>query len=217
MVAEVGVVWASDTAAEVLGVQGFPAMMDAEQFIVDHNEANVITQSFGAAEETFGTPQSLLNLRHAFISAAANGVTVLASSGDGGSSNAAKTPVNHPGTFPFPTGGGLARPPRATGAGGPYLSPTPAPGRGADTTDPPAECRSPANPGVREYGWIASGGGFSHIFTKPSYQDTLPAGSPPIRSMRGRPDVGYNAKCHTRGPGYATPPRDAERRPALPP
>ena len=68
-------------------MQGFPAMMNAEQFIVDHHEANVITQSFGAAEETFGSTQSLLNLRHAFISAAANGVTVLASSGDGGTAN----------------------------------------------------------------------------------------------------------------------------------
>ena len=65
--------------AETLGVQGFPAMMNAEQFIVDHHEATVISQSFAAAEETFGSTQSLLNLRHAFISAASNGVTVLGS------------------------------------------------------------------------------------------------------------------------------------------
>ena len=65
--------------AETLGVQGFPAMMNAEQFIVDHHEATVISQSFAAAEETFASTQSLLNLRHAFISAASNGVTVLGS------------------------------------------------------------------------------------------------------------------------------------------
>ncbi len=88
--------------AEVLGVQGFPAMMNAEQFIVDHHEANVITQSFGAAEETFGSTQSLLNLRHAFISAAANGVTVLASSGDGGTANPGKTPDQAPQDDPVP-------------------------------------------------------------------------------------------------------------------
>jgi subtilase family serine protease len=29
--------------AETLGVQGFPAMMNAEQYIVDHHEATVIT------------------------------------------------------------------------------------------------------------------------------------------------------------------------------
>ena len=73
--------------AETLGVQGFPAMMKAEQFIVDHHEATVISQSFAAAEETFPSTQSLLNLRHAFISAAGNGVTVLGTSGDGGTAN----------------------------------------------------------------------------------------------------------------------------------
>ena len=63
--------------AETLGVQGFPAMMNAEQYVVDHHEANVITQSFGAAEETFGGTQSLLNLRHAFTSAAANNLSLI--------------------------------------------------------------------------------------------------------------------------------------------
>src|SRR4051794_4697793 len=70
--------------AETLGVQGLPQMMAAEQYVVDHHLAQVISQSFGTAEEAFGSPQSLLNLRHAFESAAANDVTVLASSGDGG-------------------------------------------------------------------------------------------------------------------------------------
>src|SRR4029079_7973206 len=78
--------------AETLGVQGFPAMMNAEQYIVDNKLATVITQSFGSAEAAFASTQSLLNLRHAFISAAATGVTVLASSGDGGSANPMKTP-----------------------------------------------------------------------------------------------------------------------------
>ena len=81
--------------AETQGVQGFPAMMDAEQFIVDNHQATVISQSFGAVEQGFGSTQSLLNLRHAFISAAANGVTVLASSGDGGTANSKKTPVKN--------------------------------------------------------------------------------------------------------------------------
>jgi hypothetical protein len=51
-------------------------MINAEQYIVYHHEATVISQSFAAAEETFASTQSLLNLRHAFVSAAANGVTV---------------------------------------------------------------------------------------------------------------------------------------------
>jgi subtilase family serine protease len=66
--------------AETLGVQGFPLMMNAEQYVIDHHLANVISQSFASAEEGFSSTQSLLNLRHAYISAAANGVTVLGSS-----------------------------------------------------------------------------------------------------------------------------------------
>jgi subtilase family serine protease len=89
--------------AETQGVQGLPAMMDAEQFIVDNHQATVISQSFGSTEEAFDSTQSLLNLRHAFISAAANGVTVLASSGDGGTANPGKTPVPNPSIVPFPT------------------------------------------------------------------------------------------------------------------
>src|SRR5204862_5728503 len=92
--------------AETLGVQGFPLMMNAEQYVIDHHLANVISQSFGSAEEAFNSTQSLLNLRHASISAAANGVTVLASSGAGGSANIIKTPVAKGGTTaPFPTVG----------------------------------------------------------------------------------------------------------------
>ena len=52
--------------AETLGVQGFPAMMKAEKFVIDHHQATVISQSFASAEEAFPSTQSLLNLRDAF-------------------------------------------------------------------------------------------------------------------------------------------------------
>ena len=191
--------------AETLGVQGFPAMMNAEQFIVDNHQATVITQSFGAAEESFNSTQSLLNLRHAFISAAASGVTVLASSGDGGSANTKKTPVKNPVTLPFPTVGWPASDPLVTGVGGTYLCTDPTTGMGVDTTDPPANCQLSANPDSnREIGWIDSGGGFSHIFAKPGYQDTLPAGSTSIGATRGVPDVAFQASSRTGPLVYAT-------------
>src|SRR6516165_2163379 len=151
--------------AETLGVQGFPAMMNAEQYIVDHGEATVISQSFAAAEETFSGAQSLQNLRHAFISAADNGVTVLGSSGDGGTANNYFTPVKHPRPIPFPSVEWPASDPLVTGVGGTYLCTDPTTGTGVDTTDPPANCQPAANPtSAREIGWIASGGGFSHVF-----------------------------------------------------
>jgi subtilase family serine protease len=153
--------------AETQGVQGFPAMMNAEQFIVDNHQATVITQSFGAVEEGFGSTQSLLNLRHAFVSAAANGVTVLASSGDGGSANSKKTPVKNPTMLPFPTVNWPASDPLVTGVGGTYLCTDPTTGTAVDTVDPPVNCQPPSNAqSNREIGWIDSGGGFSHVFAR---------------------------------------------------
>jgi len=194
--------------AETVGVQGFPAMMNAEQYIVDHNLASVITQSFGAAEETFSGKTSLLNLRHAFVSAAADNITVLASSGDGGSSNTTFRPIKNPGVFPFPTVGWPASDPLVTAVGGTYLCTNPSTGTSVDSSDPPVNCQ--ASPGVREVGWIASGGGFSHVFSKPAYQDTLPNPSTPIDTMRGVPDVAYQASARTGVLVYDTAPGDAD-------
>jgi subtilase family serine protease len=181
--------------AETQGVQGLPAMMNAEQFIVDNHQATVITQSFGTTEENFEGTQSLLNLRHAFISAAANGVTVLASTGDFGTANPGKTPIKNPATIPFPTVNWPASDPLVTAVGGTYLCTDPATGTTVDSADPPTICQS--NPGIREIGWIDAGGGFSHVFTKPTYQDALPAGSTSIGSMRGIPDVAFQASSRT--------------------
>jgi subtilase family serine protease len=192
--------------AETLGVQGFPQMMNAEQFIVDNHLATVISQSFAAAEETFHSTQSLMNLRHAFVSAAANGVTVLGSSGDSGTANSTFTPVKNPGVFPFPTVEWPASDPLVTSVGGTYLCTNPVTGAGVDNTDPPVNCQGQPN---REVGWVGSGGGFSHVFAKPSYQNTLPAGSTAIGSMRGVPDISYQASSRTGVLVYDTAPGDA--------
>ena len=145
--------------AETLGVQGFPPMMDAEQFIVDNHLASVISQSFAAAEETFNSTQSLLNLRHAFISAAADGVTVLGSSGDNGTANTTFTPVKNPGIFPFPTVEWPASDPLVTGVGGTNLCTDPVNGSlGVDNVPPPVNCQNQSN---REVGWVDSGGSVS--------------------------------------------------------
>jgi subtilase family serine protease len=200
--------------AETLGVQGLPQMMAAEKYVVDHHLANVISQSFGTAEEAFHTATSLLNLRDAFQAAAANGVTVLASSGDGGSANDYKSPVGKGGsTIPFPTVSWPASDPLVLGVGGTYLCTdalaSASQPRTVDSVNPPVNCQS--NPGAAEVAWVDAGGGFSHVFARPSYQDTLPAGSTPIPAgQRGVPDVALQASSRTGALVYLTLPPDGQ-------
>jgi subtilase family serine protease len=197
--------------AETLGVQGFPQMMAAEQYVIDNHLATVISQSFASAEDAFGSAQSLENLRYAFKSAAQNGVTVLGSSGDGGTANNSKAPVGKGGSLiPYPTVEWPASDPLVTGVGGTYLctDPNNTTARVADSVDPPAKCR--AFPGQAEVGWTFSGGGFSHVFAKPDYQNALPAGSTLIGSMRGVPDVGLQASAGTGALVYVSLPPDGQ-------
>ena len=48
------------------------------------------------------------------------------------------------------------------------------------------------------------------MFSKPSYQDTLPTGSTPIGTMRGVPDIAYQASSRTGVLVYDTAPGDAQ-------
>ncbi|HSP54132.1 MAG TPA: S53 family peptidase [Dehalococcoidia bacterium] len=200
----------STPTAETLGVQGFPQMMDAEQYVVDHHLADVISQSFASAEDAFGSFQSLMTLRHAFIAAANNGVTVLGASGDSGTANVTKQPVAKGGALiPEPTVEWPASDPLVTGIGGTYLctDPSATNARVTDSTDPPAKCQ--AFPGVAEVGWTFSGGGFSHVFSRPGYQSALPAGSTPIPAgQRGVPDVAFQASAGTGALVYLSLPPD---------
>jgi subtilase family serine protease len=192
--------------AETLGVQGFQQMMNAEQYVIDNHMADVISQSFGAGEGSFHNGVAAIRqLRQAFIDAQANHVTVLASSGDGGTTNAYKEPVKNPGTIPYPSVIWPASDPLVTSVGGTYLCTDATTGTSVDSTSPPAACQ--AQPGVREVGWVDSGGGYSILFGRPAYQNVLPPGSTfvgssagapgPNSNMRGVPDVAYQGSQRT--------------------
>src|SRR2546428_7470691 len=175
--------------AETLGVQGFPDFFKAEKFVIDRHLADVISQSFASGEEVFNSTQSLLNLRYAFEAAQTQGVTMLAASGDSGSAATTKVPIKNPTMFPFPAVWWPASDPLVTGVGGTYLCTDPNTGLSVDSASPPTQCQS--NPGVREVGWIAAGGGFRHVFARPAVQNVLPAGRNTIpaharRAPRGR-------------------------------
>jgi subtilase family serine protease len=191
--------------AETLGVQGFQQMMNAEQYVVDHHLADVISQSFGSGEGAFQNGNDISNLRNAFVDAQANHVTVFASSGDGGTTNPYKEPVKNPATIPYPSIIWPASDPLVTAVGGTYLCTDATTGTSVDSVSPPGTCQ--ANPGAREVGWVDGGGGYSTLFSRPAFQNTLPAGSTFVGSsvgapgvntnMRGIPDISYQASSRT--------------------
>ncbi len=197
--------------AETLGVQGFPDMMNAEQYVVDHHLAQVISQSFASAEDAFGSSQSLLNLRHAFISASQNGVTVLGSSGDGGTANSTKQPVGQGGsTIPYPTVEWPASDPLVTGVGGTYLCTDTAStsARVVDSANPPHACQ--ANPSkLRSAGSSAAADSATSSPSR-AIKTRLPAGSTTIGDMRGVPDVSLQASALTGALVYISLPPDGQ-------
>jgi subtilase family serine protease len=200
--------------AETLGVQGFPDFFKAEADVIAAHRGSVISQSFASAEQAFNSGTAALeNLRFAFKKAQANHVTVFGSSGDSGTANIIKTPVKTPTLIPFPTVEWPASDPLVTGVGGTYECTNASTGSGVDSASPPAACQT--HPGVREVGWVGSGGGYSAVFTKPGFQDTLPVGSTPIGGMRGVPDIALQASSRTgvliyiTNPGYSTNVKDS--------
>jgi len=204
--------------AETLGVQGFPNMMKAEDYVVSNHLAQVISQSFASSEDAFGSYKSLLNLRYAFQNAAANGVTVLGSTGDDGSTNFTKSPVHSGGSLiPFPAVEWPASDPLVTGVGGTYLCTDPLATANQPRTALPipglgGKCGSSTfnAAGAAEVAWTFSGGGFSHVFSRPDYQGgTLPAGSTAIpSSARGVPDIALQASAGSGALVYLSLPPD---------
>jgi subtilase family serine protease len=211
---EANIILVTTPTAEVLGVQGFPQMMNAVQYVVDNHLADVISMSLGAGEGTFSGTASLLNLRQALFDAQTNHVTVLASSGDGGTSNALKVPTKNPNLIPYPSVGWPASDPLVTAVGGTRLCMDATTGLTVDNTSPPTVCQG--LPGVREVGWPFSGGGYSILFSRPDFQNTLPPGSSyvgssvgapgPNSNMRGVPDIAFQASSGTGPLVYMTEP-----------
>ena len=160
--------------AETEGVAGFPEIEQAENYVVEHGLADVISQSLGAAEQTFPSPQRLLALRGAFTNAARHGVTVVASSGDSGA-----TDYQNDGQtlFDYPVDSWPSTDPLVTSVGGTRLHLTAA-GRRSE----------PDSTWNDTYG--AGGGGTSTVFSRPAFQDAV---SGVVGDHRGTPDIAMSA------------------------
>ena len=173
------IVLLTSPVSQTEGVQGMPEFLQLEQFALRYGLGQVISQSWGATENTLFTPagrQVLSGFGDFYLRAAAEGVTVLASTGDTGSAN-----VELDGTtfYPFPTVGFPASSPLVTAVGGTSLY--------ADTS---GNYQS-------ETVWNsvgASGGGVSQYFAEPLYQRFLTnTDQTLLKGHRGIPDVAYNA------------------------
>ena len=169
------IVLAETPVDESEGVSGLPQMMNAEKYLIDHGVGDVISQSFGATENTFpgfadGAHSSLLRLRYAFQDAAAHRVTVLAGSGDLG---AAGYELDAGTLYPYPVNTWPSSDPLVTSVGGTRLD-----------LDDAGNRLSPDVVWSAVYG--ASGGGLSQVFTRPAYQNSVKS---VVGARRGTPDV----------------------------
>jgi subtilase family serine protease len=176
--------------SETEGLTGLPQMMEAEQYVIDHHLASVISQSFGATEQTFQNAQGhfdpflIYGLRDAFEDAAANGVTVLAATGDNGATD---YELNATDLYPFRVSDWPASDPLVTAVGGTHLSLDAAGNRTAPDTvwnDPPSSCFGIAP--------CASSGGVSAVFSRPFFQEGV---ANVVGEARGVPDVAMSGSC----------------------
>jgi subtilase family serine protease len=160
--------------SETEGVQGFPDIVAAENYVINHHLGDVISQSFGATEQTFPSAQSLLDLRSSFINAAQNRITVLAGSGDEGATNFESDLST---LYPFPVNSWPSSDPLVTSLGGTQLS-----------LDANGNRLSPDV--VWNDGFGASGGGVSSVFSRPFFQSGVRG---VVGTQRGTPDISMSA------------------------
>jgi subtilase family serine protease len=165
--------------AETTGITGFPQIEAAEEYVINHHLGNVITQSFGAAEQSFTNPGQIYSLRYAYEDAARNGVTVLASAGDQGPTSAEPDQTDY---YPYNVVNWPASDPLVTAVGGTQLHLDANGNRTApdNVWNDTALLGSPA----------AGGGGVSSVFSRPSYQNSV---ARVVQNARGVPDISASA------------------------
>jgi len=159
--------------SETEGVQGFPEIVKAENYVIDHRLGDVISQSFGATENTFPTKQSLLDLRSSFKNARRHNITVLGSSGDYGSTDSTLTGD----LYTYPVNSWPSSDPLVTSIGGTQL-----------LLDNAGNRLTPDV--VWNDGYGAGGGGLSQVFSRPEFQDRVQS---VVGAARGTPDISMSA------------------------
>jgi subtilase family serine protease len=172
------------------GTSGFPQIVSSEKYVIRHHLGGVISQSFGATEETFPTG-TLRPLRGAYKLAAStrHGPTVVSASGDAGATDLLS---NLSCCYAFRVTSWPASDPLVTSVGG------------TDLTLDGLGNRIVPDAVWNDGGASAGGGGRSIVFGRPSYQDGVAA---IVGRHRGVPDVSLSASCSHAVDVYASFPR----------
>ena len=160
--------------SETEGVAGFPEIVQAENWAIDHGIGDVISMSFGATEQTFPDARSIYALRSAFINAHAHNVSLLAGTSDTGATD---YEPNLEDLYPFPVTAWPATDPLVTAIGGTQLTLDDNGNRLADDV-------------VWNDGYGAGGGGLSSVFSRPDFQDGV---RNVVGRARGVPDISGSA------------------------
>ncbi|HEV3327801.1 MAG TPA: S53 family peptidase [Acidimicrobiales bacterium] len=168
---------------EVEGTTGFPDIVAAENYVIAHKLGQVISQSFGATEQTFSSRAQLIALRSAFLAAKKASVTVLGGSGDLGATDYEYNAVT---IYPRRVTSWPASDPLVTAVGGTKLD-----------LDAAGNQLSPAVAWNDTYerplpSPNATGGGHSEFFKRPSFQNSVKAAAGDARSV---PDISMSAAC----------------------
>lgn len=170
---------------ETQGIQGLPEFLQLEQYALNNHLGQIISQSWGTAENTLfnaGGQNILTEFEEFYQRAAAENITVLAATGDTGTENVDVDNNNYAfRTVLFP-----ASSPYVTAVGGTTLNLNAEGNYQSETVwnDSP--------------GGGASGGGVSQYFGEPLYQRVLRAElQGALAGHRGIPDVAFNADPNT--------------------
>jgi subtilase family serine protease len=179
--------------SETEGVTGFPQIVQAEEYVLQHYHVDVISQSFSATEQTFPSLASVQALRGAYIDAAQDHVTVLSASGDSGAANTEEDGETY---YLFPTTNWPTSDPLVTGVGGTQLHLN----ANGNHTSPDTVWNDTYSVSTNQFIFgdngpnpIASGGGKSVLFPRPTYQNGV---QNIVGSSRGVPDISMSGACN---------------------
>jgi subtilase family serine protease len=179
--------------AETEGVTGFPQIVKAEEYVINHHLGDVISQSFGATEQTFPSGAALQALRGAYIDADRQHITVLSASGDDGATDLG---LNEQTFYTRPVTSWPASDPLVTGVGGTQLHLD----SNGNETSPDTVWNDTFNASAQDFilgssgpSPLAGGGGKSIFFSRPAYQNAV---RNVVGGSRGVPDISMSAACN---------------------